>query len=373
MTLLRTAAAAAFLVSYCASQVVINEVLYDPAGVDTGEERIELKNIGSTAVDLSGYDLYPDGIGYFTFPSLTLPAGSCCVVHLRQTGSNSVSDVYHETPTSNLGNSSGSVALFNGTTHSSSTLASFVQWGAGGKAWSSAATSAGFWTSVADSVAAVAEGHSIEYDGTGISPSDWFDQSSPTIGSENALAVTWKTFEAVWTARGVELVWTTAEEKDNFGFHIERQLPRGRDWKSIGFVQASTNPHAGATYRFLDTGAVAGRCRYRLVQVDRSGSRSVSPTVEADVPSDRSGFLRGYPNPFNPNATIEFRAEAGGPTNVEVFDLSGSRVAVLFAGRAEPGVVYRREFEAGGLSSGVYIVRTVTAGSSRIVRMVLVR
>ena len=373
MALLRTAAAAALLVSFCTSQVVINEVLYDPAGVDTGEERIELRNIGSAAVDLTGYDLYPDGIGYFTFPSLTLPAGTCCVVHLRQAGSNSASDVYHETPTNNLGNSSGSVALFNSTTHSSSTLVSFVQWGAGGKAWSSAAVSAGVWTSVADSVGAVEEGHSIEYDGTGIAPSDWFDQSSPTIGSENALAVTWRAFEAAVTTQGVELIWTTAEEKNNFGFHVERQTPGGHEWARIGFVQASATPHTGTTYRFLDTAAVSGRCRYRLVQVDRSGAMSVSATVEVDIPSGRSGFLRGYPNPFNPNATIEFRAEEGGSTKVEVFDLSGSRVAVLFAGRAEPGVVYRREFEAGRLSSGVYVVRTVTAGSSRIIRMVLVR
>ena len=57
------------------AQVVINEVLFDPTGSDTGLEWVELYNASDSAVNLSGWQLYPDGIGYFYFPEdFSVPA-----------------------------------------------------------------------------------------------------------------------------------------------------------------------------------------------------------------------------------------------------------------------------------------------------------
>lgn len=117
----------------------------DPGGTDTGGEWIELYNNGPATVNLKGYELYPDGIGYFTFPDISLTAGTFLVLHLRQAGVDTPTSLYFDTPANNMGNSAGSVAFFSSAAHSTATLVDFVQYGGKGQTWESAAVSAGLW------------------------------------------------------------------------------------------------------------------------------------------------------------------------------------------------------------------------------------
>jgi len=128
-----------------ASDVHITEVLFNPAGADTGGEYVVIKNEGAEAKNLAGWQLYPDGIGYFTFPLFSLEAGASVKVFLRQSGSNSSTALYHQTPAANMGNTSGSIALFSGTQHDASTLVDFVQYGRSGETWETSADEAGLW------------------------------------------------------------------------------------------------------------------------------------------------------------------------------------------------------------------------------------
>ncbi len=61
-----------------AGALVINEVMYHPTSENVLEEWIELKNIGSQAVDATGWQLTA-GVD-FTFPSVSVPAGGFVVV-----------------------------------------------------------------------------------------------------------------------------------------------------------------------------------------------------------------------------------------------------------------------------------------------------
>jgi hypothetical protein len=63
---------------YLYSEVVINEILYDPIGTDTGNEWIELYNDGAEDINLEGARLQVAGSAFttvFTFPSYVLRAG----------------------------------------------------------------------------------------------------------------------------------------------------------------------------------------------------------------------------------------------------------------------------------------------------------
>ena len=66
-----------------AADLVITEVLYDPAAADDGFEWVELRNLGPTSVDLSGFSLGYGGADY-TAGTVTLsgviPAGGIFVV-----------------------------------------------------------------------------------------------------------------------------------------------------------------------------------------------------------------------------------------------------------------------------------------------------
>ncbi|MDD2331839.1 MAG: lamin tail domain-containing protein [Candidatus Cloacimonetes bacterium] len=67
-----------FCINVLPAQIVINEVLYDPVGTDTGKEWIELYNSGDSDVNLQGAEILRGGAEYtsvFTFPYFLLRAG----------------------------------------------------------------------------------------------------------------------------------------------------------------------------------------------------------------------------------------------------------------------------------------------------------
>jgi len=371
------------------SQVLINEVLYDPEGTDTGKEKIEIRNVGSTTIDLTGYDLYPDGIGYFTFPAVSLAPGAIAVVHLRQSGSNSGSEFFHSTPSTNMGNASGSVALFSSTTHSAAALASFVQWGAGNKAWSSAAVTAGIWSVAADSVPAVPEGHSIEYDGAGFTPGDWFDQSVPTPGSTNSLPVQLVAFSARRNGATVVLMWETLTEVDNFGFDVERRTVSGfmlqdsgpetlnlkheTQWLRVGFVPGSGTTHSRQRYSFVDNVPLSERTAYRLRQLDRTGMFSFSDIVEiGPVGRSETMMIECYPNPFNPETAVSYRLSAFSDVRLSVFDVLGREAALLVEKEQEAGS-YTVIWNATSMPSGTYFATLEIQGMRVSRKMLLLR
>jgi len=72
-------------------------------------------------------------------------------------------------------------------------------------------------------------------------------------------------------------------------------------------------------------------------------------------------LLQNYPNPFNPTTTIRFGLPHASEVKLEVFDLSGQRVAMLLNERKNAGF-HAIEFEASSLSSGTYFYK-LTAGS----------
>jgi len=158
---------APFLAGADFSNIAISEILFDPAGTDTGLEYIIIKNFSNDAVSLSGLDLYPDGIGYFTFPQFSIAGGKSVKVHLRQTDTDDDANLYFSGATGNMGNSSGAIALFSGTAHGKDTIISYVRYHKTGsserKTWESSAASAGIWTAgEVINISSFAEGAIIE-------------------------------------------------------------------------------------------------------------------------------------------------------------------------------------------------------------------
>ncbi|OHA09692.1 MAG: hypothetical protein A3A44_01000 [Candidatus Sungbacteria bacterium RIFCSPLOWO2_01_FULL_60_25] len=173
--------------------VVINEALFDPTGSDTGLENIELYNSDGASASLGGWELYPDGIGYFIFPqSFSLAAGAFVTVHLRASGNDDGVNLYHASASANMGNSSGSIALFRPGGRPKDTIVDFVRYHKPGsserKTWESTAVEAGLWVA-GDffNIANSAEGNSIAllHDGDNGSSASWGIASSPTLGKAN--------------------------------------------------------------------------------------------------------------------------------------------------------------------------------------------
>lgn len=176
--------------------VVINEVLFDPAGSDTGLELIELYNDAGTEADISNWQLYPDGIGYYTMPQGTkLAARAFLTVHLRASGTNTAADLYHSAATANMGNSSGSIALFKAGERTKDMIQSFLRYHKPGsterKTWEPTAAEAGLWQagSFID-IASYSEGQSLalKQDGIVSGAQNAWQIGAATIGASNAAA-----------------------------------------------------------------------------------------------------------------------------------------------------------------------------------------
>ncbi|MBI4132368.1 MAG: lamin tail domain-containing protein [Candidatus Sungbacteria bacterium] len=184
-----------FLTNFVSASVVINEILFDPSGTDTGLEKIEIYNPDATAADMGGWELYPDGIGYFPFPvGFSLAAQSFVTIHLRTSGTNDAANLYHSAASLNMGNSSGSVALFRFGGRTKDTIVDFVRYHKPGssekKTWESTAVEAGLWAAgTYFDISGFSEGSSIGLTADGVrgSAASWQAFASPSLGSANAV------------------------------------------------------------------------------------------------------------------------------------------------------------------------------------------
>lgn len=80
-----------------------------------------------------------------------------------------------------------------------------------------------------------------------------------------------------------------------------------------------------------------------------------------------------YPNPFGNSTNVEYMMTKTAPLKVDVLDATGRVVSVLFNGTAEQNLLYSTQFNSGGLSDGMYIVRFVSDNVSVQKRIILQR
>jgi subtilisin family serine protease len=85
----------------------------------------------------------------------------------------------------------------------------------------------------------------------------------------------------------------------------------------------------------------------------------------------------GVPNPFNPRVALAFALPSSGPVRLEIYDVSGRRVASLIDRPMDPGThtaVWNGIDDAGHrVASGVYFVRLNACGQTRRTKAVLMR
>jgi hypothetical protein len=81
---------------------------------------------------------------------------------------------------------------------------------------------------------------------------------------------------------------------------------------------------------------------------------------------------RIYPNPFNPQTTVEFSLERRLPVSIDAYDLSGRLMKHLVTGLYEPGE-HRFVWNASDLASGTYLVRLSSGGYSKSIKVTLLK
>lgn len=93
--------------------------------------------------------------------------------------------------------------------------------------------------------------------------------------------------------------------------------------------------------------------------------------VSAGVPNNYA-LIQNYPNPFNPVTKISFNLPQTSNVSLKVYNLLGKEVELLAFGNYPPGK-FEVNWDATGLSSGVYIYRLEAEGVSITKRMILLK
>jgi Tol biopolymer transport system component len=83
-------------------------------------------------------------------------------------------------------------------------------------------------------------------------------------------------------------------------------------------------------------------------------------------------LFQNYPNPFNPRTTISFQIPSQSYVSLKIFDVLGNEVAVL-ENKERPEGVYEVEYEASGLTSGIYFYQLITGRFAETKKMILLK
>jgi hypothetical protein len=193
-------------------------------------------------------------------------------------------------------------------------------------------------------------------------------------------------FSGSVSGNDVVLNWITATETNNYGFEIERKILKqsalgGQDdnWRVVGFIEGKGTTTEIHHYSFNDKNLLPGKYRYRLKQIDFDGSINYSNTIEVNVriPVEFS-LEQNFPNPFNPSTKIKFiipQVASGfslSKVSIKVYDMLGREAATL-VDEFKPAGSYEVEFDAFGLSSGIYFYRIIADGFTSVKKMIITK
>lgn len=106
----------------------------------------------------------------------------------------------------------------------------------------------------------------------------------------------------------------------------------------------------------------------RLVEDQTDTNSEIIAEVPAEFRLDQN-----HPNPFNPSTIISFTLAQDTNVELNVYNLAGQRVATIINGEQRQAGQHSEIFNAGTLSSGVYVYRIRTDAFVQSRKMVLVK
>ena len=107
------------------------------------------------------------------------------------------------------------------------------------------------------------------------------------------------------------------------------------------------------------------------IPVSANIEMATSSELIQEVPQ-RAELSQNYPNPFNPTTTIQFSLNRTSDVTLEVFNITGQRVATLINGSLNAGS-HQHTFDASNLSSGIYMYRLKTPEQMLTRQMILIK
>lgn len=172
------------------------------------------------------------------------------------------------------------------------------------------------------------------------------------VGSGNVLPVQLISFNGINKKEYVELNWSTAWERNNKHFILERDDELNQTTK-IMIVEGKGNSNVISQYQYKDYTQLTGVLVYRLLQVDYNGN--TIQTGQIMISRNTKGeveVIEVYPNPANNVVYINLPA-TDKSENIEITDATGRVVKSIQIDSTNGG---RFTLPIDDLNSGVYMI-----------------
>ena len=183
-----------------------------------------------------------------------------------------------------------------------------------------------------------------------------------TLGSTDhstVLPIELTTLRATCDGRKALVEWTTASERNNDYFSLERS-DDAINFTEIARIAGAGNSIEPLSYSYTDYGVRGGDNYYRLVQVDYDGTRTASEIVLANcIEASGEPEVLAYPNPFSGDLTVELENFGDRPARIDVYDVLGRLVYTEEVDAPQNN--YQTVLHLGDLPDATYTVRVGTA------------
>jgi hypothetical protein len=148
------------------------------------------------------------------------------------------------------------------------------------------------------------------------------DTAAVTVnfGAGAPLPVTLMGFNGNRSGNNVSLRWTTTSETNNAGFEIQRMVDG--NFKTVGFVNSKDDDGTSSLqlqYQFTEVNITNAVSWYRLVQVNKDGTKKILPSLAIRGLEDLKKMLI-YPNP---GTTVNVLFGSSSVRDVSIADLGG--------------------------------------------------
>ena len=188
-----------------------------------------------------------------------------------------------------------------------------------------------------------------------------------SIGNSQTLPVELTAFAAARHGRGVLLTWTTAQERDNDYFQVERSLD-GRAFTALGRVAGQGSSTSAHSYAYADAAPLAARSYYRLRQVDHDGTEHFSAVRTVAAVSEASARLvaTAYPNPTPGRLTLVCASAATKTLRVVVSTPVGQVLRTL---ELPLNAAAEATLDLAAYPAGVYLLRLQADAQQTVLRV----
>ena len=193
------------------------------------------------------------------------------------------------------------------------------------------------------------------------------DQQCVDYSYAPLLPVELKDFTTQKHTRSVSLHWSTASEKNNDYFLVEKSED-GKSFEAIGQVAGAGNSETLLNYNFSDEQPRAGANYYRLKQVDFNGDFEYSD-VRSVMMEVENGYFSVFPNPtYDDLLNIAFSTKDDLILEIELFDVEGKRL--LHDNWFLENGINKRQISLKGIAPGVYSLKMKGGGKTYVERVV---